>query len=466
MNASNKDIDPFEDFFHDRLNDFESDVDDALWAKIEPQLPLPSFSRLMLWHLAAAVALLLLSFGLLPRFVDSSNVELSHTTAGTLRQNEGIQDGKNTNAESKQTFDKSIPNTTRGAEVNHNSINSEASKDQKEDGLVKSEKANSSSESSLASSTSKTDEPTLSSNIGKKNLTKSTGEISSKSLRKAKKNLNKKVAPSGLSTDEYDRIVRATQNTGDYLSTSEEALEPNLEILASKEPVDLSVKFNKARIKTQQRKPNRYFQPSKPVSLYFSAMPLVNYYTITPNGSDSKYVHNIQVDDDNSRLGVYLQAGLKFTLSDKLQLKTGISYTKSSQSISFKVRTDSLVVRSVDNQTADVAFEEQNKTYALSSHYLGTRVDLEYTFLKGDALSHHVLVGMEGNTSLNGTAAGKINSFLNIGYGISRQIGDNAYIFIEPTMSIALNHQSDASALLLVRPNKIGFNIGLNFKIK
>jgi hypothetical protein len=61
--------------------------------------------------------------------------------------------------------------------------------------------------------------------------------------------LNKKVVPSGLSTDEYDRIVRATQNTGDYLSTSEEALEPNLEILASKEPVDLSVKFNKARIK-------------------------------------------------------------------------------------------------------------------------------------------------------------------------------------------------------------------------
>jgi hypothetical protein len=72
------------------------------------------------------------------------------------------------------------------------------------------------------------------------------------------------------------------------------------------------------------------------------------------------------------------------------------------------------VVRSVDNQTADVAFEEQSKTYALSSHYIGTRVDLEYTFLKGDALSHHVLLGMEGNTSLNGTAAGKINSFLNI----------------------------------------------------
>jgi hypothetical protein len=94
MNASNNDIDPFEDFFHDRFNDFESDVDDALWAKIEPQLPLPSFSRLMLWHLAAAVALLLLSFGLLPRFIDSSNVELSHTIAGTLRQNEGIQGEK------------------------------------------------------------------------------------------------------------------------------------------------------------------------------------------------------------------------------------------------------------------------------------------------------------------------------------------------------------------------------------
>lgn len=465
MNASNNDIDPFEGFFHDKFNDFESEVDDVLWANIEPQLPLPSFSRLMLWHLAAAVVLLLLSFGLLPRFMISPNSEESHVTTGQTHQNTGAQGGNTSKTESNQGFDKSISHT-QGTGINSHNVNPEASKEQKEEGLVKNKKTNSFTEYPTTSTNRNIDEPVVSSNIGKKNTTKSAIVVSSKSLKRAKKSLNKNVIPSSLSPDEYDRIVRATQNTGDYLSTSEEALEPNLEILASKEPVDLSVKFNKARIRTQQRKPNRYFQPSKPVSLYFSAMPLVNYYTITPNGSDSKYVHNIVVDDDNSRLGVYLQAGLKFTLSDRLQLKTGISYTKSSQSISFKVRTDSLVVRSVDNQTADVAFEEQSKTYALSSHYIGTRVDLEYTFLKGDALSHHVLVGMEGNTSLNGSAAGKINSFLNIGYGISRQIGDNAYLFIEPTMSIALNHQSDASALLLVRPNKIGFNIGLNFKIK
>ena len=465
MNASNNDIDPFEGFFHDKFNDFESEVDDVLWANIEPQLPLPSFSRLILWHLAAAVALLLLSFGLLPRFIASPTTELSHVTTGQSLQNEGTQGSKTLNTESNQGFDKSVSNT-QSIEINAHNANPEVAKEQKEEGLEKNKKANSIAEYSTTSTNSNIYEPIASSNIGKRNTTKSVDIVSSKSSKRARKDANKKVIPSSLSTEEYDRIVRATQNTGDYLSTSEEALEPNLEILASKEPVDLSVKFNKARIKTLQRKPNRYFQPSKPVSLYFSAMPLVNYYTITPNGSDSKYVHSIQVDDDNSRIGVYLQAGLKFTLSDKLQLKTGISYTKSSQSISFKVRTDSLVVRSVDNQTADVAFEEQNKTYALSSHYLGTRVDLEYTFLKGDALSHHALVGIEGNTSLNGTAAGKINSFLNIGYGISRQIGDNAYLFIEPTMSIALNHQSDASALLLVRPNKIGFNIGLNFKIK
>jgi hypothetical protein len=122
----------------------------------------------MLWHLAAAVALLLLSFGLLPRFIDSSNVELSHTIAGTLRQNEGIQDGKNTNAESKQTFDKSIPNTTQGTGINPHNVNAEASKEQKEDGLVKNEKANSFIEYSKTSPNSKTDEPALSSNIGKK----------------------------------------------------------------------------------------------------------------------------------------------------------------------------------------------------------------------------------------------------------------------------------------------------------
>lgn len=465
MNASNNDIDPFEGFFHDKFNDFESEVDDALWANIEPQLPLPSFSRLMLWHLAAAVVLLLLSFGLLPRFMISPNSEVSHVTTEQTHQNTGAQSGNTSKTESNQGFDKSISNT-QSTEINAHNASPEVAKEQKEEGLEKNKKANSIAEYSTTSTNSNIDEPVASSNIGKRNITKSGVVVTSKSSKRAQKTLKTKVIPSTMSTDEYDRIVRATQNTGDYLSTSEEALEPNLEILTSKEPVDLSVKFNKARIKAQQRKPNRYFQPSKPVSLYFSAMPLVNYYTITPNGSDSKYVHNIEVDDDNSRIGVYLQAGLKFTLSDRLQLKTGISYTKSSQSISFKVRTDSLVVRSVDNQTADVAFEEQSKTYALSSHYIGTRVDLEYTFLKGDALSHHVLLGMEGNTSLNGTAAGKINSFLNIGYGISRQIGDNAYLFIEPTMSIALNHQSDASALLLVRPNKIGFNIGLNFKIK
>jgi hypothetical protein len=62
------------------------------------------------------------------KIYDSSNVELSHTIAGTLRQNEGIQDGKNTNAESKQTFDKSIPNTTQGTGINPHNANAEASK--------------------------------------------------------------------------------------------------------------------------------------------------------------------------------------------------------------------------------------------------------------------------------------------------------------------------------------------------
>jgi hypothetical protein len=49
----------------------------------------------------------------------------------------------------------------------HN-VNAEASKEQKEEGLVKNEKANSFAEYSTTSPNIKIDEPVLSSNIGKK----------------------------------------------------------------------------------------------------------------------------------------------------------------------------------------------------------------------------------------------------------------------------------------------------------
>ena len=193
-------------------------------------------------------------------------------------------------------------------------------------------------------------------------------------------------------------------------------------------------------------------------------MPLLNYYTITPNGNDANYVHNISVNNEDDRLGFYTQAGVIFTLSDRFKLRTGLTFTKTNHSISYQIRTDSLIIQSPDKQGVDVSFSELNKTYSQSANYLGTKVEVQYIFWEGEGLTHYLNVGLEGAYRLNG--GNQFNGFANFAYGITRRIGDNTYLFIEPTFSYSLNQQNENNSFLLVKPNKIGFNIGVNFKIK
>jgi hypothetical protein len=211
-------------------------------------------------------------------------------------------------------------------------------------------------------------------------------------------------------------------------------------------------------------KKDDYFKERKPLEIYASVMPLLNYYTITPNGNDANYVHSIAVNNDDDRLGFYTQAGVIFTLSDKFKLRTGLTFTKTNHSINYQIRTDSLVVQPSDNKGVDVSFAELNKTYSQSANYLGTKIEVQYIFLEGEALTHYLNVGLEGAYRLNG--GNQFNGFANFAYGITRRIGDNAYLFVEPTFSYSLNQHNDNNSFLLVKPNKIGFNIGVNFKIK
>jgi hypothetical protein len=193
-------------------------------------------------------------------------------------------------------------------------------------------------------------------------------------------------------------------------------------------------------------------------------MPLLNYYTITPNGNDANYVHSIAVNNDDDRLGFYTQAGAIFTLSDRFKLRTGLTFTKTNHSINYQIRTDSLIIQPSDKQGVDVSFEEKKANYSQVANYLGTKIEVQYIFLEGEALTHYLNVGLEGAYRLNGEK--QFNGFANFAYGVTRQIGDNAFLFIEPTFSYSLNQQSDNNSFLLVKPNKIGFNIGVNFKIK
>jgi hypothetical protein len=211
-------------------------------------------------------------------------------------------------------------------------------------------------------------------------------------------------------------------------------------------------------------KKDEYFKERKPLEIYASVMPLLNYYTITPNGNDANYVHSIAVNNDDDRLGFYTQAGVIFTLSDRFKLRTGFTFTRTNHSINYQIRTDSLIVQPSDKQGVDVSFEEKKANYSQVANYLGTKIEVQYIFLEGEALSHYLNVGLEGAYRLNGVK--QFNGFANFAYGVTRQIGDNSYLFVEPTFSYSLNQQSDNNSFLLVKPNKIGFNIGVNFKIK
>jgi hypothetical protein len=75
-----------------------------------------------------------------------------------------------------------------------------------------------------------------------------------------------------------------------------------------------------------------------------------------------------------------------------------------------------------------VSFEEKKANYSQIANYLGTKIEVQYIFLEGEALSHYLNVGLEGAYRLNGEK--QFNGFANFAYGVTRQIGDNAYLLL------------------------------------
>lgn len=458
MNALDNEKDPFEDIFRNTFSDFESEPDALLWEKIEPQLPVPPTRKLPYWQFAS-VALVLLLAGLSLYVVSSMknqqdipSIEKAVKQTNTLPQSaqentiqteskviEDVATSKN-NEVIKDS--KSVENTTKASitELNKTIILTEKS-------TFKTPRltANPATEKQKAQS------------LFSKNTQKFFGDGGNKTPK------NHVFSSDDIINNNEQVISNVNKETSEQ-KVNEVSSQHFLSTLQSKEIHPYLNHFKSPKIRYRGPKPTVYYKEPKPVEFYASAMPLINYYMITPNGDDANYVHKIMVNDDADRLGVYAQAGLVFTLSDRLKLRTGLTFTKTNHSFNYQVRTDSLVLQSGDNPSVDASFAEINKVYSQSANYLGSKVELQYTFLKGESLSHYINVGIEGAYRLNGSQS--VNGFANIAYGITRQIGDNAFLFIEPTYSYSLNQQSDSNSLLLIKPNKIGFNIGVNFKLK
>jgi hypothetical protein len=464
MNATNDNNDPFEDIFRDRFADFESEPDEILWNKIEPQLPVNPTRRFPYWQISAVILGLFLGGIYVSQ---NANDEILSTLSES-------------NNKGRLPFEGSLPSSPRQNE------NTKLFQGYKLFGTKNNSKNK--KPSNINSESFKT----LAIDIGRTNYqTSYNSEIFKQNTREDKSSIvlnnisENPLNPSNLEqsnqTITTNSIFEPNNKNLIIFQNSSNTFEPksvsfssdknvverkvNLSILNAKSYGLLANHFKTAKLKfVTVPKEEAYFKERKPLEFYASAMPLLNYYTITPNGNDANYVHTISVNDDGDRVGFYTQAGLVFTLSDRFKLRTGLTFTKTNHSINYRVRTDSLVIQPADNKGVDISFADLNKTYSQAANYLGTKIEVQYSFLQGEALTHYVSIGGEAAYRLNGNH--ELNGFANFAYGITRQIGDNAYIFIEPTFSYSLNQQSDNNSLLLVKPNKIGFNIGVNFKIK
>ncbi len=474
MNATNDNNDPFEDIFRDRFADFEAEPSEILWNKIEPQLPVNPTRRFPYWQISAVILGLFLGGIYFTRNIE--NESLSYLTqlnkeSIPLKSTPHLSKSKTDKGEISYLSDLITDNESLHSKGRIQYVPKSVSK-KDEQTIIKTEVIDNQTNKYFTKTVHEkilrqkiTDgNPSIITlnNIPKNPLNPSNSEqsnpiITTNSIFEPN---NKNLATFQNSSNTFESKSVPSNNSQ---NVSERKM--NLSFLDLKSYGLLANYFKTAKIKfVKVPKEEVYFKEKKPLEFYISAMPLLNYYTITPNGNDANYVHNISVNDDGDRVGFYTQAGLVFTLSDKLKLRTGLTFTKTNHSISYRVRTDSLVVQPADNKGIDISFADLNKTYSQSANYLGTKIELQYIFLRGEALTHYVSVGGEAAYRLNGNH--ELNGFANFAYGITRQIGDNAYLFIEPTFSYSLNQQSDNSSLLLVKPNKIGFNIGVNFKIK
>lgn len=476
MNAINDNNDPFEDIFRDRFADFESEPSEILWNKIEPKLPVKPTRRFPYWQISA------LLLGLFLGGFYLNNVSLPYSPPAVVSEHWDAQSGninkqKGVFVENTETHSQTTTGnvSTTGSSVKTLTTAGSNSKNKKPSNI------NSEGFKTLAIDIGKTNYQTLYNSeifnqkiVGQNSHSLASNNIFDNPLNPSQSQLSKQETTNNSIDEPYNKNFNDFTNSGNIFESKDVVYngsqivnerKQELSIINGKSYGLLTNHFKTVKIKlVTVPKEEVYFKEKKPLEFYASAMPLLNYYTITPNGNDANFVHNISVNDDGDRVGFYTQAGLVFTLSDRLKLRTGLTFTKTNHSISYRVRTDSLIVQSPDNQGVDVSFADLNKTYSQTANYLGTKIELQYVFLRGEALTHYVSVGGEGAYRINGN--NEVNGFANFAYGVTRQIGDNAYLFIEPTFSYSLNHQSDNSSLLLVKPNKIGFNIGVNFKIK
>ena len=207
----------------------------------------------------------------------------------------------------------------------------------------------------------------------------------------------------------------------------------------------------------------------QPPSWFVSLTPLYNFQQIDPVHTDNEFVSNIQGARPLAadRLSGRLQAGLEWSLTRGLSLRTSVVYQQMRQSLHYAVRSvrpDSVQVVRVDDQSVQLTPHFTERSYAESTvwHYAGLSSDLVWQLNRGGRWQHYLTAGVTA-----GRYAGSQNTFSGFGqiaYGFERPLTTTVRLRVEPSLQVGWQALTDRSQRLQSRPYNYGLSLGLRFR--
>jgi hypothetical protein len=269
--------------------------------------------------------------------------------------------------------------------------------------------------------------------------------------------------PSILTASINENTMLSGENTVPVLITIENRKIEAVNSLSSKPSSKLLVSLNPILPQFKQS-PIEFKKKSYPLEFTISATPFFTYQRQQAIlQASGKEIQNIQTYESftRNRAGMNLNIGLSRQLSDRSNIRIGLSYTYMSQWADYEIAQDAFTLRrssarSQDNIVRDgIAVKELERI-----KLLGLSVNKQYFLNPVGKVRYFASVGAEG--MLN-TVNGNQHIFATTSIGISYHLSNSQSLTIEPTASYDLVGGKDSNSLLKVNPYNLGIKLGLGF---
>lgn len=268
--------------------------------------------------------------------------------------------------------------------------------------------------------------------------------------------------PSILTASINESAMLSGENTVPVLTIENRKIEA-VNSLLSKPSSKLLVSLNPILPQFKQS-PIEFKKKSYPLEFTISATPFFTYQRQQAIlQASGKEIQNIQTYESftRNRAGMNLNIGLSRQLSDRSNIRIGLSYTYMSQWADYEIAQDAFTLRrssarSQDNIVRDgIAVKELERI-----KLLGLSVNKQYFLNPVGKVRYFASVGAEGMLNI---ANGNQHLFAITSIGMSYHLSNNQSLTIEPTASYDLVGGKDSNSLLKVNPYNLGIKLGLGF---